>query len=107
MSDYIDLVLCRVKSPAYNGIPEDNTDLFCAPRFSHLKEGQMVVVDTEDGEMTATVIKSVSMGKYDNEELDFILTLAGKDVKSLRRVISEVQFKKLYFDGEEEDEQLQ
>ena len=106
MSEYIDLVLCRVKSPAYNGNMENSIDLFCAPRFTHLKEGQMVVVDTEDGEMTAIVLKSVSMGKYDNEELDFILTLAGKDVDSLRRVISEVNFRKLYFDGEEEDEEL-
>lgn len=106
MSEYIDLVLCRIKSPAYNGNMENGIDLFCAPRFSHLKEGQMVVVDTEDGEMTATVLKSISMGKYDNEELDFILTLAGKDVDSLRRVISEVNFRKLYFDGEEKDEEL-
>ena len=93
MSDYIDLVLCSI---------DGERDLFCAPRFSHLKDGQMVVVDTADGETTAKVIKSISIGKYDNDELDFILTLAGKDVKSLRRVISEVQFKKLYFDGEEE-----
>lgn len=93
MSDYIDLVLCAI---------DGERDLFCAPRFSHLEEGQMVVVDTADGETTAKVIKSVSIGKYDNEELDFILTLAGKEVKTLRRVISEVQFKKLYFDGEDE-----
>lgn len=106
MSDYIDLVLCRIKSPAYNGIMENGIDLFCAPRFTHLAEGQMVIVDTEDGESTATVLKSLTMGKYDNDELDFILKLAGKDVDSLRRVISEVNFRKLYFDGEVEDDEL-
>lgn len=93
MRDYIDLVLCVIDS--------GERELFCAPQFSHLEEGQMVVVDTDDGEMTATVIKSVSLGKYDNEELDFILKLAGKEVKTLHRVISKIRFDKLLFEEEE------
>ena len=93
MNEYFDFVLIK-----HDGC--DKNYLFRAPAFSHLKKGDMVTVDTKNGEKMVTVVSSVCVKKTDMETIDFIMnaTGAGDDV---RKVVSKIQFDD--FEYEEDD----
>lgn len=91
---YIDLVLCKVEG-------ETKAELFQAPRFSHLKAGDDVLVDTAYGEKHAKVINSMSVDP-EYEEHRFILDATGA-TEPLKRVLSQIRYKAFTYE-EENDE---
>lgn len=93
MSKYFDFVLCRHQ----NGKKE----LMYAPEFSYLKAGDMVVVDTDKGEMTSVVLASLTMRDDQKKEIDFVMK-ATNSPKDLHRIISKVIFEKMKYEEEEE-----
>ena len=97
MGNYIDLVLCET----CNGKKE----LFQAPAFSHFKNGEMVIVETESGDGMTNVVSSLCLRFDEQEECDFIkaaLNVSGS-FDELDRIKSRVVFRK--FEYEEEEEQ--
>ena len=88
MREYIDLVLCET----CNG----KREVFEAPGFSHLKKGEMVIVETENGQDMMNVIQSLCIS-IKSEELEFINEI----VETSGRVKSKVIYKEL--EWEEED----
>lgn len=88
MNDYIDLVLIRFN---------DETHLCYAPQFSHLEKGDLVVLEDDS---TGIVIKSITLGKYDEEVIDFIKEMIGTD--TLIRITAKVVYEKLSYEEDEE-----
>ena len=99
MRDYIDLVLCETCT--------GKREVFKAPRFSHLNEGDMVIVESGEGEEMTNVISSVSISTEESEELTFIkATMNISDIKDLDRIKSRVVFRKFEYEEEEENGNL-
>lgn len=93
MSKYVDLVLCKTLT--------GGQDVFQAPAWSHLKEGDMVIASDEDGEVMTNVVASICIGT-DSEELDFILKLVNaEDIDELEKVKSKVIYKNLEYKEED------
>lgn len=88
MSDYIDLVLIKFN---------DETHLCYAPQFSHLKEGDLVVLEDDS---TGIVIKSITLGKHEDEVFDFIKKMTGEDTPI--RITAKVVYKTLSYEEDEE-----
>lgn len=89
MREYIDLVFCK----ALTG----ETEVFQAPAFSHLKEGDMVIAQSEEGEIMTNVVASVCIST-ESEELDFILKmLNAESYEELERVKSKVTYRDLEY----------
>lgn len=86
---YRDYVLCKKE----NG----KTELFYAPRWSDLQEGDLVVVESHEGEMSATVLASVTVRSEEKDLLNFILKATNNSAESVKRVISRIVFKELEF----------
>lgn len=90
---FIDFVICK-----YPVDPKKY--LFIAPPFSHLEEGDEVVV--EDGEpQCATVIDSKTVS-VNSDEYYFILNLLGVSVP-LKKVISKVIYRRFEYTEEENE----
>ena len=92
MRDYIDLVLCET----CNGKKE----VYQAPRFTHLRAGEMVIVEDGQGEEMTNVLASLSISTEESEELTFIEKALDISIDELNRVKSRVVFKA--FDYEED-----
>lgn len=93
MSKYVDLVLCKTLT--------GGQDVYQAPSWSHLKEGDMVIAEDEDGEIMTSVLATISLGR-DSEELGFILQLINaEDVDELERIKSKVIYKNLEYTEED------
>lgn len=84
--DYFDFVLCKHQT--------GKKELLYAPAWTNLKKGDMVVVDTDNGEMTSTVISSITLAHDEKNEIDFIMN-ATDSPKDLHRIISKVIFDKI------------
>lgn len=87
MRDYIDLVLCET----CNG----KREVFRAPAFSHLKNGEMVIVETDKGEEMTNVVISLCIGLDETENLAFIKEALQFEVDELEKVKSKVVFRTL------------
>ena len=85
MSQYFDFVLCK-----HDGC--DKTFLFRAPAWSHLEKGDLVVVETVNGEQMAQVVSCITLGNDEVDKIDFIMnaTRADSDVK---KVLKKVDYK--------------
>ena len=96
-SEHFELIWARVD--------DGHEELFCAPAFRSLKNGDMVIVDTDKGEQAAIIMATICLGVYQKQEIDFIMKSTHAP-KELHRVISKVKFEKLRYE-EEENEELQ
>lgn len=95
MSEYIDLVVCK-----HYG--NDTPFLFQAPAWSHLKEGDRVVVDTRKGEHEATVVFSDCVD-VESDEMNLAIC-ASNATLPLRKVLKKVVYREFEY-KEDEDEQ--
>ena len=92
MREYIDLVFCKSLT--------GETEVFQAPAFTHLKEGDMVIAQSEEGEIMTNVVASVSIST-DSDELDFILKmLNAESFEELEKVKSKVIYTDLDYKEE-------
>ena len=89
MRDYIDLVLCET----CNG----KREVFQAPSWSHLKESDMVIVESGEGEEMTNVVCSLTLRKDEVEEFEFITAVLNlpHTLEELNRIKSKVVFKAL------------
>ena len=94
MAYYFDFVLCK---------QGDRNFLFRAPEWSHLEKGDLVVVETKNGEKNATVVSSITLSINDKDEIDFIMNATGAD-PVVKRVLRKIVYKDLEYE-EDEDEQ--
>ena len=91
MSKYMDIVLCQK-----NG--SKKLELFYAPEWSELKEGDMVVVETDAGDMSATVLGCLTVRSDEHKLFDFILKATHTySPEAMRRVVSKIVFKELEY----------
>lgn len=96
-SDYIDIVAVR--------LIEDKSGklyLFCAPRFSHIRKGDEVIVETVRGESRAEAVASVTMSP-DSDMWDIILQGYG-ETTPLNKVKKLVSYYTVKYDDEEKKE---
>ena len=92
MREYIDLVLCETCT--------GNREIFQAPKFSHLAQGDMVIAENGDGEVMTNVIKSISIGINDCEEFDFMKKALKFELKDLNRIKSRLYIRELEYEEE-------
>ena len=90
MREYFDFVLCK-----FDGC--NKVYLFYAPQFSHLKNGDVVTVETETGIKTANVIASAPVRSDDRVLIDFIMKATGAP-HDVKRVVSRLEFKPLKYE---------
>jgi hypothetical protein len=91
MSDFIDIVLCKV-----DGKPK----LYHAPSFSHLMEGDRVIIEGETEPVE--VLKSVSMNPRDD---DFkMLVMATEAERPLKRIAAKIFTIEFEWKEDNEDE---
>lgn len=90
-NEYIDLVVCK-----HDNNPK--SFIFRAPAWSHLKKGDLVIVETQKGEKEAIVERSYTTNRS-SEELDFILISSGATIP-LKKVLKKVTYKKLIYEDE-------
>lgn len=101
MSEYIDLVLVKHHETDYE------TYMFQAPRWSDLKKGDEVIVETCIGEQKAKVIDSYTISTdYNEEEFNFILT-ASKAKLPLKKVLKKVEYHEYSYPEPEEVEEAE
>ena len=93
MSNYIDLVACKHAN-------NDKVFLFQAPCFSHLVEGDKVIVETRYGNAEAEVIRSYVVGTDDDELIDMFIALSGAK-KPIRKVLKKIIYKEYEYKEEE------
>ena len=93
MRDYIDLVLCET----CNG----KREVFRAPAFSHLSKGEMVIVETDEGEEMTNVVSSLCISPREIDELAFITKALKFEVDELRKIKSKVVFRTLEYKEDE------
>lgn len=96
MIKYFDFVLCQT-------LFENTIKLYHAPRFSGLKKGDMVTVETLDGEQMAKVIACTTIGDNEKTTIDLIME-ATNSPKELPKVLTKMNFREFEFE-EDEDEQ--
>ena len=96
MIKYFDFVLCQI-------LFEDTTKLCYAPRFSGLRKGDMVTVETLDGEQMAKVIACTTIGDNEKTTIDLIME-ATNSPKELPKVLTRMSFRAFEFE-EDENEQ--
>ena len=93
MSNYIDLVACKH--------PNDNRAyLFKAPNFSHLKNGDKVIVETRLGEKEVEVVATYTIGSDQDELLSMIIALSGAEIP-LKRVLKKITYREFEYEEEE------
>jgi len=98
MSEYIDVVLVKHHETDYE------TYMFQAPRWSYLKEGDEVIVETCRGEQKATVVASYTVSpEYNEEEFNFILK-ASKAKLPLKKVLKKVEYETFSYPEPEPEE---
>ena len=95
MSKHVDMVVTNTKF---------GRRLFEAPKFSGLREGDKVKVDTRAGIVEATVLAVSPAEVYDGYNYNFIITACGA-TKPLRKVVSKITETKFEYSEEVEDEQ--
>lgn len=82
--------------------------LFQMPRYSNLKPGDLVIVDTKHGEQEARVIVTETM-YTDGDDYRMILAATGATLP-LRKVLRKVTFRELDYDEDDlavfEDEEV-
>ena len=89
MREYIDLVFCKSLT--------GEKEVFQAPAFSHLKEGDMVIAQSENGETMTNVIASIETS-IESDELAFILKLINVgSYEELSRLKSKVIHRELEY----------
>lgn len=96
MIKYFDFVLCQ-------SLFENTIKLYHAPRFSGLKKGDMVTVETLDGEQMAKVIACTTISDNEKTTIDLIME-ATKSPEELPKVLTKMKFREFEFE-EDEDEQ--
>lgn len=97
MAKYIDLVLCKHENC-------DRLFLFQAPPWSKkLVKNNVVIVDTKNGEQTAHIVGVITVDAY-SDEFEFIIKASGASLP-LRKVLSIIEYKPLYYDEEDANEQ--
>lgn len=95
---YLDICLCKHKaSPKYF--------LFRAPAFSYLQKGELVIVETRNGEQEAEIVNSITLDS-ESKELAFIMKWLKCSCKSheLKRVLKRVAYRDLIYKDEENDD---
>ena len=94
MENYIDLVICE----SFNG----KREFFQAPAFSHLENGEMVIVECAAGEGLTNVVASHSLRLTDKEEVDFIKAALNipeyESLDEIDRIKGRYIFRKLDFE---------
>jgi len=90
---YIDLVACKH--------PNDNRAyLFKAPKFSNLKNGDKVIVETRLGEKEVEVVAKYTIGSDQDELLSMIIALSGAEIP-LKRVLKKITYREFEYEEEE------
>ena len=89
---YKDYVLCKFDSC-------EQPFLFYAPRFSHLKKDDRVIVETKKGEKEAIVLGSMTLGDDEEDAIDFIVHATGATI--IKKVLKKVTYSD--FEYEEAD----
>lgn len=97
MNKYVDFVLCQKLGA--------EPTLYYAPGFSHIKKGDMVLVEGEVGRQTADVIASTTVAKTEVDLIDMLMRLAG--VKDCKKVLATYSIKEVDFSKFEEEEDTQ
>ena len=93
MAEYTDYVLCMNDG-------RKRPFLAIAPAFTHLKEGDVVIIDTESGgQVCANVVASESLADGDSM-IDYIIKATGTD--ELCRISSIMILKELNWEGNNE-----
>ena len=82
---YIDIVLCETCT--------GKREVFQAPRFSHLAKGDMVIVESGDGEEMTNVVASVSISTNESEELSFIKAALNFEIEDLSQIKKKIVFR--------------
>jgi hypothetical protein len=96
MIKYFDFVLCQT-------LFENTIKLYHAPRFSGLKKGDMVTVETLDGEQMAKVIACSTIGDNEKTTIDLIME-ATKSPEELPKVLKKMTFREFEEDEDEQSE---
>ena len=78
---YVDLVVVR-----HSGT-DTSPYIFMAPKFSDLREGDMVEVETCKGKTTGTVLESCTVDNESKEYKCFVLMAKMKPFKKVLRVL--------------------
>ena len=86
---YKDYVLCKLDS-------SEKPYLFYAPRFSHLKKDDRVIVETQKGEKEATVLGSMTLGENEEDAIDFIVHATGATI--IKRVLKKITYSDLEYE---------
>lgn len=95
MKDYIDLVACKHEG-------SNKVYLFRAPGFLRLEPGTDVIVETKNGDKTATVISSMTV---ENDENDSEVKFAVSTLNAtwpLTKVKSKVRVVDIIYDDEDD-----
>jgi hypothetical protein len=90
---YKDYVLCKVEN-------SEKPYLFYAPRYTYLEQGDMVIVETKDGEKKAEVIQSITF-EESSKEVDFIVRCTGATI--IKKILKTIRFKELDYSEYEEE----
>jgi hypothetical protein len=93
--EYKDYVLCKLEE-------SDKPYLFYAPRWSHIKDGSDVIVETKDGEKPAKVMCSITLGDNEENAIEFITKATGATI--IKKVLRVMSFKELDYSEYEEAE---
>ena len=96
MDKYIDLVICKMSDNVIH------PSVFRAPAWSHLDEGEKVIVETDKGETEATVVRSYTIEK-NSAEMDFIMVASGTTLP-LKKVLKKVKYLDFEYKEDEENE---
>lgn len=86
---YIDLIIC-----------ENTTELFVAPGFSKLEEGDLIEVDNSNAYFNVKKVCTINTS-YQKDIIDFMVSMSGKPLlRKVNKKIEEITFE---YEKDEED----
>ena len=99
MSDYAnkytDYVLCKRN---WN----QSVELFIAPAFSNLEQGDLVVVEPEGKDMLAKVMAVITIENTDIKSKDFVLQATRTEGK-IKRILSKIRYHVYEYEEDDND----
>ena len=98
---YFDFVLCQMLRQETPFFEIDNEPiLFRAPAFSHLRKGDLVIVETEIADQMAKVVACCSLTDGDKDTIDLIMNMA--QAGDIKKVLAKLVYKQCEY--EEDDD---
>ena len=92
---YVDYVLCK-RDMNYHA------ELFVAPAFSGLQQGDLVVVEPDRKDMIAKVLGVITIEQNDIQSRDFVLMVT-KTEGEPRRVLSKIRYQIFKYEEDDND----